>query len=83
MTVVGDDDAGAANDLSGLALSVDFLALFSILVSRPKPRRATHGETGPLSEDLGVRDFDELDVVLGTESLDELEVLGYKQSAHV
>jgi hypothetical protein len=39
-------------------------------------RLATYGETGPLSEDLGVRDLDELDVVLGTKSLDELEVLG-------
>jgi len=26
----------------------------------------THGQTSPLSEDLGVRDLDELDVVLGT-----------------
>jgi hypothetical protein len=34
------------------------------------------GETGPLAEDLGVRDLDELDVVLGAESLDELGVLG-------
>jgi hypothetical protein len=29
-----------------------------------------------LSEDLGVGDLDEVDVVLGTEGLDELEVLG-------
>jgi hypothetical protein len=36
----------------------------------------THGKTGPLAEDLGVRDLDELDVVLGAKSLDELEVLG-------
>jgi len=35
------------------------------------------GQTGPLSEDLGVRDLDEIDVVLGTEGLNELEVLGY------
>lgn len=37
----------------------------------------THGKTGPLSEDLGVRDLDQLDVVLGAKSLNELEVLGY------
>jgi len=30
-----------------------------------------------LSENLGVRDLDEVDVVLGTEGLNELEVLGY------
>jgi len=41
-----------------------------------RKKRVTYGETGPLSEDLGVRDLDELDVVLGTKSLDELEVLG-------
>jgi len=29
-----------------------------------------------LAEDLGVGDLDELDVVLGTESLDQLEVFG-------
>lgn len=57
-TVVGDDDARAADDLAGLALTVDL------------------GETGPLAKDLGVRDLDELDVVLGAEGLDELRVLG-------
>lgn len=57
-TVVGDDDTRAADDLAGLALTVDL------------------GETGPLAEDLGVRDLDELDVVLGAESLNELRVLG-------
>ena len=57
-TVVGDDDTRAADDLAGLALTVNL------------------GETGPLSEDLGVRHLDELDVVLGAQSLDELEVLG-------
>ena len=58
MSVVGDNDARASDDLSGLALSVNL------------------GETGPLSEDLGVRDLDELDRVLGAKSLDQLEVLG-------
>lgn len=40
----------------------------------------TYSKTGPLSEDLGVGDLDELDVVLVAESLDELEVLGYSSS---
>ena len=34
------------------------------------------GESGPLAEDLGVRDLDQVDVVLGAKSLDELQVLG-------
>jgi hypothetical protein len=57
-TVVGDDNARAADDLAGVALTVDLR------------------ETGPLAKDLGVRDLDELDVVLGAESLNELRVLG-------
>jgi len=61
-TVVGDDDARAADNLAGLALAVDL------------------GETGPLAEDLGVRDLDELDVVLGAEGLNELRVLGLSDS---
>ena len=32
-------------------------------------------ETSPGAEDLGVTDLDEVDLVLGTESLDELDVL--------
>jgi hypothetical protein len=32
-------------------------------------------ETGPLTEELGVGDLDEVDLVLGAESLDELDVL--------
>lgn len=58
-TVVGDDDARAADDLAGLAVAVDLR------------------ETSPLAEDLGVRDLDELDVVLGAEGLNELRVLSY------
>lgn len=57
-TVVGDDDARAADDLAGLALTVNL------------------GETGPLAENLGVGDLDELDVVLSAEGLNELRVLG-------
>lgn len=59
LTVVGDDNARAANDLSGLALTVNL------------------GETGPLTKDLGVRNLDELDTVLSTESLNELKVLSF------
>ena len=33
-------------------------------------------EAGPGTEDLGVTDLDEVDLVLGTESLNELDVLG-------
>ena len=33
-------------------------------------------EAGPGAEDLGVRDLDQVDLVLGAESLDELDVLG-------
>jgi hypothetical protein len=57
-TVVLDDDAGAANDLTGVALLVDL------------------AEASPGAEDLGVSNLDQVDLVLGAESLDELEVLG-------
>ena len=33
-------------------------------------------ETGPSSQNLGVADFDQVNLVLGTESLDELNVFG-------
>ena len=56
-TVVLDDDARAADDLAGVALTVDL------------------AETSPGTKDLGVTDLDEVDLVLGTESLDELDVL--------
>ena len=59
LTVVLDDDTRAADDLSGVTLTVDL------------------GQTGPLTEGLGVGDLDEVDRVLGTESLNELEVLGW------
>ena len=58
LTVVLDDDAGAADDLTGVALTVDL------------------AETGPGAEGLGVRDLEQVDLVLVAESLDELEVLG-------
>jgi hypothetical protein len=76
LAVVGDDNARAADDLAGLALTVNLLRGCQ---RRPTAKRRvwTHGKTGPLAEDLGVRDLDELDVVLGAESLDELEVLGW------
>lgn len=75
LTVVGDDDARASDDLSGLALSVDLLLYMSVASHIPLCV-CTHSKTGPLSEDLGVRDLDELNVVLGTEGLNELQVLG-------
>ena len=56
-TVVLDDDARAADDLAGVALTVDL------------------AETGPGTEDLGVTDLDEVDLVLGAEGFDEAEVL--------
>ena len=58
--VVLDDDARAADDLAGVALTVDL------------------AETSPGTEDLGVTDVDEVDLVLGTESLNELDVLGLR-----
>ena len=35
-------------------------------------------ETSPLSEDLGVTDLDEVDLVLSAQGLDELDVLGFR-----
>lgn len=79
LAVVCDDDARAAHDLAGLALTVDLLQRCQIRQIRPAAmqRLWTHGKTGPLAKDLGVRDLDELDVVLGAKSLNELEVLGW------
>jgi hypothetical protein len=37
-------------------------------------------ETGPFTEKLGVGDLDQVDLVLGAESLDELGVLGFSAS---
>jgi hypothetical protein len=36
----------------------------------------TYSKTSPLTKDLGVGNLDELNIVLGTKSLNELEVLG-------
>lgn len=36
------------------------------------------GESGPGSENLGVGHLDEVDLVLGAESLNELDVLGWR-----
>ena len=55
--VVLDDDARAADDLAGVALTVDL------------------AETSPGAEDLGVTDLDEVDLVLGAEGFNELDVL--------
>lgn len=57
LTVVTDDNARAADDLSGVALTVDL------------------AQTSPGAEGLGVRDLEEVNLVLGAESLDELDVL--------
>jgi hypothetical protein len=64
LTVVGDNDTRASNNLPGFAFSVDFL--YFTLVKARDPIEATDSKTGPLSENFGVGDFDELDVVLGT-----------------
>jgi hypothetical protein len=36
------------------------------------------GQTGPGTQDLGVGDLDEVDVVLGAKSLDQLDVFGWR-----
>jgi hypothetical protein len=58
LTVVLDNDTGAANDLSGVTLSVDL------------------GQTGPGTQDLGVGDLDEVDVVFSAQGFDQLDVFG-------
>lgn len=57
-SVFFDDNAAAANDLTGIALTVDL------------------AETSPGTEDLGVSDLDQVDLVLGAKSLDELDIFG-------
>ena len=59
-TIVLDDDARAANDLAGVALTVDL------------------AETSPGTEQLGVGDLNQVNLVLGAEGLDELDVLGLR-----
>lgn len=61
-TVILNDDARAANDLAGVALTVDL------------------AEASPGTKDLGVTDLDQVDFVLGAESLDQLDVLGFRAS---
>ena len=56
--VLLDDDAAAADDFAGVALTVKL------------------AETGPGTEDLSISNLDEVDLVLGAESLNELDVLG-------
>mgnify|MGYP007076337086 CR=1 FL=1 len=58
LAVVADDHARAANNLPGVALTVDL------------------AKTSPSAEGLGVRDLEEVDVVLVAESLNQLDVLG-------
>ena len=57
-TTYADDDARAANDLAGLALTVDL------------------AETNHFAELLGIRNLDEVDVVLLAKSFNELDVAG-------
>ena len=57
-TVVLDDDARAANDLTGVTLLVDL------------------AKTSPLTENLRVADLDQVDLVFGTEGLNQLDVFG-------
>jgi len=61
-TIFLDDNARAADDLAGVALTVDL------------------AETSPGSEDFGIADLDEVDVVFGAKSFDELYVLGLSTS---
>lgn len=61
-TVVLDDDAGAADDLARVTLTVDL------------------AQASPGTQHLRVTDLDQVDLVLGTESLDKLDVLGFRAS---
>jgi hypothetical protein len=55
---IGDSNARAANDLTGVTLAIDL------------------AKTGPFTKLLGIRDLDQVDVVLGTESFNKLDVFG-------
>ena len=57
-TVILDHDTRAADDLAGVALTVDL------------------AETSPGTENLGVTNLNKIDLVLGAEGLNELNVLG-------
>jgi len=59
-TVVLDNDARAADDLTGVTLTVNL------------------AETSPGTENLRVANLDEVDLVVGAESLDELDVFGFR-----
>ena len=58
-TIVLDDYARAANDLTGVTLTVDF------------------AKTSPGTKDLSISNLDEVDFVLGAESLNELQILRF------
>ena len=62
LTVITNDNARAANNLSRVAFAVNL------------------AETSPCSEGLGVRNLEEVDLVLRAESLDELDVLLFTAS---
>jgi len=57
-TIVLDNNAGATDDFTGVALLVDL------------------AKTGPLAENLRVTDLDQVDLVFGTEGLNQLDILG-------
>lgn len=57
LTVIFDNHASAADDLAGIALTIDF------------------AQSCPSTENLGISDLDEVDLVLGAQSLDKLDVL--------
>jgi hypothetical protein len=61
-TVILHYNAGAADDLAGVALTVN--------LAKPSPG----------TEHLGVSDLDQVDLVFGTESFNELEVFGLRAS---
>ncbi len=58
-TVVLDNNARTTNNLTGVALPIDF------------------AKSRPGSEDLGVADLDEVDLVFGAKGLDELDVFRF------
>jgi hypothetical protein len=85
LTPVLDDNAGAVDDLAGVALTIDLacqIVSLSIhhqkkwqhLASRPSTTYLKRTETSPLAELLAVRDLDERDLVLRAERNNELLV---------
>ena len=63
-TIVLDNDTGAADNLTGIALLVDL------------------AKTSPLTENLRVTNLDQVDLMFGTEGLNQLNILGLSAGLH-